>query len=183
MRNEEQTSMRAPFPPLIRCASTTACADRWELKFYCLDAVFGVFYRVFCLCTCACERRRRLGNKLRVVLLRASVRAACWDRVRIWTPWNLFQKEEWGEKKLAEFVVSWKANQLFCHLCASVLLPGRWAAQSRSWGAFRSLCRTTVARLKFTRTAGNRRPFIDCSFSRSRALCSRLRDRSVTWKA
>lgn len=69
----------------------------------------------------------------------------------------------------------------FMHIFGSLstlrigVAPDGRAAQSRSWGgSLRSLCRTTVASLKFTRTAGNRRPFTDCSSSRSEALSPSL---------
>lgn len=79
-------------------------------------------------------------NKIRVVLLRASVRAPCWDRVRIWTPWNLLQKEEWKHEKASRVCLLLKRQTTvfpslgLCARCALVLLLGRWAAQSRSWG-------------------------------------------------
>lgn len=57
-----------------------------------------------------------------------------------------------------------------CARCVSVLRLTDGLLRVGVGGSIRSLCRTTVASLKFTRTAGNRRPFIDCSSSRSEAF-------------
>lgn len=61
-----------------------------------------------------------------------------------------------------------------------VLNDGQAALTEWELEAIRSLWRarrTSVARLKFTRTAGNRSPLIDCSLSRSRAFSPRARSR------
>lgn len=130
--------------------SLTPCWDIWEIKYgscYCARACALPTGTV-----CAFERRKKLSPK-----------------------------EDWENEEAPRVCVPLKGQTAvfpplaLCARCASVLLPGRRAAQSGSWGGIRSLRRATVARLKFTRTAGNRRPFIDCSFSTSRALSSRNR--------
>lgn len=132
--------------------------------------LFLVGWRSLCMCTCACGAvPRHLAQKIRVVSPRASACAPLSGRVR-----NV-RREICYRKR-----TGWKCgcetpSRSFMHIFGSLstlrigVVPDGRAAQ-RSWGSIRSLCRTTVASLKFTRTAGNRRPFIDCSSSRSEAF-------------
>lgn len=167
MRNDEdRTQTCAPFSPLIRChvrPRQRARPGKSRLKFYRPGSAFSgsvEFVHVH-LCvrdiwqrkheSCCCGVRRAL------VLPCAHLCAVKFVTER-------------GQRQCGWGASSWLVLFPSLRTLRIGAASGGRAAQSRSCGSIRTLCRTTVPRPKFTRTAGKRRPFIDCSSSRSEAL-------------
>lgn len=126
-------------------------------------------------------RARHLAKKTRVVLLqraRALVLPCAYLCAVKFVTERGQRQCGWGGRAVVFLFPSLRTVRI------GVASDGR-AAQSRSCGSIRTLCRTTVPRLKFTRTAGKRRPFIDCSSSRSEPPPSRKRSddqsRKISW--
>lgn len=131
--------------------------------------LFLVGWRSLCMFTCACDAvPRHLAQKIQVMSLRAGARAPLSDRVRNVRREICYRKRTGGKCGCET------PSSSFMHVFGSLSTPSVLRLTEGLLrgvrGSIRSLCRTTVASLKFTRTAGNRRPFIDCSFSRSEAL-------------